>query len=94
MHVLAPTRRSLGAILADAQERGLVAQNVVVSSLRRKQHSRRAEGTGKLKVGIDIPGARRNPRDRGPARRALPGTVTDGDLHRAAGLRAARLALG
>jgi integrase len=27
----------------------------VVYSLRRKQHSRRAEGTGKLKAGIDIP---------------------------------------
>jgi integrase len=47
-------RRSLGGILADAQERGLVAQNVVYS-LRKRSHSRRAEGTGKLKVGIDIP---------------------------------------
>ena len=47
-------RRSLGAILADAQERGLVAQNVVYS-LRRRQRSRRAEGNGKLKAGIDIP---------------------------------------
>ena len=47
-------RRSLGGILADAQERRLVAQNVVYS-LRRRSHSRRAEGTGKLKVGIDIP---------------------------------------
>jgi integrase len=47
-------RRSLGGILADAQERGLVAQNVVYS-LRKKSHSRRAEGAGKLKVGIDIP---------------------------------------
>jgi len=46
-------RRSLGGI-ADAQERGLVAQNVVYS-LRKRSHSRRAEGTGKLKVGIDIP---------------------------------------
>src|SRR5215831_14450588 len=40
-------RRTLGAILADAQERGLVAQNVV--------HSRRADGKGKLKIGVDIP---------------------------------------
>jgi integrase len=47
-------RRSLGAILADAQERGLVAQNVVYS-LRRRQRSRRAEGNGKLKAGINIP---------------------------------------
>ena len=47
-------RRSLGAILADAQERGLVAQNVVYS-LRKRRRSRRAEGNGKLKVGVDIP---------------------------------------
>ena len=47
-------RRSLGAILADAQERGLVAQNVVYS-LRRRQRSHRAEGNGKLKSGVDIP---------------------------------------
>ena len=47
-------RRWLGGILADAQERGLVAQNVVYS-LRKSRHSRRAEGNGKLKVGVDIP---------------------------------------
>jgi integrase len=47
-------RRSLGGILADAQERGLVGQNVVYS-LRKNRRARRAEGNGKLKVGIDIP---------------------------------------
>jgi integrase len=47
-------RRALGGILADAQERGLVGQNVVYS-LRKNRRSRRAEGNGKLKVGIDIP---------------------------------------
>jgi integrase len=47
-------RRSLGGILADAQERGLVAQNVVYS-LRKNRHSRRADGNGKLKAGINIP---------------------------------------
>jgi integrase len=47
-------RRLLGGILADAQERGLVAQNVAYS-LRKSRHSRRAESNGKLKVGIDIP---------------------------------------
>jgi integrase len=47
-------RRSLGAILADAQERGLVAQNVVYS-LRKSRRSRRADGNGKLKIGVDIP---------------------------------------
>jgi integrase len=49
--------RSLGAILTDAQERGLVAQNVV-HSLRRRR--RRGQDTDKrqkrrLKVGVDIP---------------------------------------
>jgi integrase len=47
-------RRLLGAILADAQERGLVAQNVVYS-LRKNRRARRADGNGKLKVGVDIP---------------------------------------
>jgi integrase len=47
-------RRALGGILADAQERGLVAQNVVYS-LRKSRHSRRVDGNGKLKIGVDIP---------------------------------------
>jgi len=50
---------SLGAILGDAQERGLVAQNVV----RNLRRGRRGNGEartdkrqrGKLKVGVDIP---------------------------------------
>jgi integrase len=46
-------RRSLGGILADAQERGLVAQNVVRSL--RKRRAARAESNGKLKIGVDIP---------------------------------------
>jgi integrase len=51
--------RSLGAILADAQERGLVAQNVV-HSLRRGRRGKsetRAQRRqrGKLKVGVHIP---------------------------------------
>jgi integrase len=51
-------RGSLGSLLADAQERGLVAQNVVFS-LRTSRHGkdRRSERrqSGKLKVGVDIP---------------------------------------
>jgi integrase len=47
-------RRALGGILADAQERGLVAQNVVYS-LRKSRRSKRADSNGKLKVGVDIP---------------------------------------
>src|SRR5262245_38992561 len=52
-------RRSLGAILADAQERGLVAQNVVwnLSRGRRSRGEARADKRrrAKLKVGVDIP---------------------------------------
>jgi integrase len=50
---------SLGAILADAQERGLVAQNVVrgLRARRTRGKERRAEKRqkGKLKIGTDIP---------------------------------------
>jgi integrase len=52
-------RGSLGAILSDAQERGLVARNVVreLRSRRRRGKESRAERRqkGKLKVGVDIP---------------------------------------
>jgi integrase len=46
---------SLGSMLADAQERGLVAQNVVrnLRSNRRGKDTKRRDG--KLKVGVDIP---------------------------------------
>jgi integrase len=50
-------RSSLGSILAEAQERGLVAQNVV-RSLRVRRHGRDARAdtrNGKLKIGVDIP---------------------------------------
>lgn len=52
-------RVSLGAILADAQERGLVARKVVreLRAKRRRGGERHAEQRqkGKLKIGIDIP---------------------------------------
>jgi integrase len=52
-------RGSLGAILGDALERGLVARNVVreLRSSRRRGKERRADRRqkGKLKVGVDIP---------------------------------------
>jgi integrase len=50
-------RSSLGSILAEAQERGLVAQNVV-RSLRVRRHGRDARAdtrNGKFKIGVDIP---------------------------------------
>lgn len=50
---------TFGAILADAQERGDVAQNVVYSLRkgRRRGQERQAEkrAKGKLKIGVDIP---------------------------------------
>jgi integrase len=50
---------SLSALVADAQERGLVAQNVVrgLRTRRSRGKDRRAEchSSGKLKVGVDIP---------------------------------------
>src|SRR5262245_39024162 len=48
--------KALGAIIADAQERGLATQNVV-RSLRthRRRGNRREARQGKLKVGVNIP---------------------------------------
>jgi integrase len=50
---------SLGAILADAQERGDVAQNVVHNLRRSRRSNSKARADkrqrGKLKVGVDIP---------------------------------------
>lgn len=46
--------RALGAILADAQERSAVAQNVI-RSLKRGRRSAERRAKGKLKVGVDIP---------------------------------------
>src|SRR3984957_12560342 len=52
-------RVSLSSLISDAQERGLVARNVVrdLRSTRRRGKERRAERRqkGKLKVGVDIP---------------------------------------
>jgi integrase len=49
----------LGSILADAQERGLLAQNVVRNLKAKRRHGRDrqldARARGKLKVGVDIP---------------------------------------
>jgi integrase len=51
--------RRLGAILANAQERGLVAQNVVRSLRRRRhngsEHRHDKRRKGKLKIGVNIP---------------------------------------
>jgi integrase len=66
------TRMLLGALIADAQERGLVAQNVV-RSLRTTRRGKDANGERqrkrKLKVGIDIP----SPEEMRAIVAALPG---------------------
>ena len=48
---------SLGAILGDAQERGLIVRNAVreLRSRRRRGSGRQEPRNGKLKIGIDIP---------------------------------------
>jgi integrase len=52
-------RVSLGALLADAEERGLVGQNVVHALRRRRRRGKdthtAARQNGKPKIGIDIP---------------------------------------
>src|SRR5262249_37520517 len=45
----------LGSILADAQGRGLVAQNVIRSLSRRRERHAERRHKHKLKVGVDIP---------------------------------------
>jgi integrase len=51
-------RRSLGSLIADAQERGLVGQNVVFSlrtTRRGKERRSDRRQNGRLKIGVDIP---------------------------------------
>ena len=45
----------LGGILSDAQERGLIAHNVVRSLSRKKHHQSERRQRSALKVGVDIP---------------------------------------
>jgi integrase len=52
----------LGSILADAQGRGLVAQNVVRSLSRRRERQAERRNKRKLKVGVDIPSLPRSKR--------------------------------
>jgi integrase len=56
--IVRKARVSLGALLTDAQERGLVGQNVVRALRARRRRGKDAAAArqnGKLKVGIDIP---------------------------------------
>ena len=88
---------SLGAILADAQERGLVAQNVVrglrtrrrrgKDRQRRQAQERQAQGRRRYSDAGRSAGHHR------PPRRALAAYAAHGDLHRPAGFRVARAAV-
>ena len=87
-------RRLLGGILADAQERGLVAQNVVYSLRKNHRAPRRRQRQAQDRR--RHPGAHRDARDRRLARhrgRAPRTAAAHRDLHRPARLRAARPAL-
>ena len=90
-------RVSLSAILADAQERGLVGQNVARGLRARRQRGKEARADkrqkGKLKVGVDFPAPDEIRAILAPSR-PLEAAHHDGDLYRASGFRAARLALG
>lgn len=48
-------RGALGALLAEAQERGLVAQNVVRSMSNGRGRAVERRQRGKLKIGVDVP---------------------------------------
>ena len=95
------SRARSGRSLADAQERGLVAQNVVRglrTARRGKERAGRTSAERKLKIGVDIPtpdeiqaSSPRFPRSRS---RTLSAAPADRDLHRPARQRAARPALG
>jgi hypothetical protein len=86
---------SLGSILADAMERGLVAQNVV-----RSLRSRRRRGKEARAPQWQAPSRRRHshprrsPRRHRQASRPLAAGLADGDLRRPARFRVARTALG
>ena len=89
--------RSLGAILADAQERGLVAQNVVHSlSHKRRGRERRAKRrqNGQLEDRRGHPDAGRDQGHRCPSRRTATAAVAHRDLRRATRQRASGSSMG
>jgi integrase len=77
---------SLGSLLSDAQELGLVARNVVrdLRARRKKGVDRRADRRqkGRLKVGVDIPQPGRDQGHCSEPARALAADLIDGDLYR------------
>jgi len=89
---------SFGALMADAQERGLVARNVIreLRSRRQKGADSRADRRqkGHLKVGVDIPDPAGNQGHCGPSTRPMAAYYSDRNFYGVAFVRAARAALG
>ena len=83
---------SLGSIVADAMERGQVAQNVV-RGRKRRSADRRATAGRKLAGRRRHSHPGRNPRPHPPSARTLAPAVSGGGLYRPALIRAARTTL-
>src|SRR5215204_4904361 len=87
---------SLGALLGDAQERGLVVRNAVreLRGRRRRGSGRQDRHNGKLKVGVDIPTPEEGPSTSCALGRALAAVSVDGCVHRPSRLGTAGSAMG
>ena len=78
--------RSLGALLADAQERGLIVRNPVRELRRRHRKGGKQERrNGKLKVGIDIPTPDEIRTHHQDCARQMASVAANRDLHRPSG---------
>jgi hypothetical protein len=86
-------RTSLSMLLTDAQERGYVNRNVAKELRRGKERKADRRAKGRLKIGIDIPHARRDPRSPAPLTGPLAAIAADGNLLRPASVGATRIAL-
>ena len=87
---------SLGSLLTDAQERGLVSRNVVRDMRKRRGSAdARAEkrAKGKLRVGVDIPTPDEVRAFLGGLERPVAAPAADSGIHRPAGQRVARAAV-
>ncbi len=89
---------ALSGILADAQERGLVSQNVARGLRARRARGKRAAGrSAPARQTSDRrphPGIGGNPKHRRPPQWPLEAANPDGNLHRTPRFRIARVALG
>ena len=85
---------SLGSLIAEAQDRDLVARNVVRALARTRKKRKGGRDKPKLKIGVDIPAAGGNLRYPGAGQGTLAASVIGSGLHRPSSFRAPRAALG